>query len=444
MDVGHQSRTEAALSDADALWNFAGRRDTYALQNRQGGYATIREPLTVQILERHLAGDLTVGCYVVNEDITCRFVVLDFDFPKQALPPASTIRERIEKAIAAVGCPAKSYFFEFSGSKGYHAWIMLDAPLPQIVAYRFGLLLKRLAGANESYPRQADIGQTEKGLGNLVKLPRALHRKSGRRSDLLDGEGKPDTRPLAEIVAGISPVPRETIEGIVERSAPDITTAEASSDRPLPRTGPAPRRLCMERVLAAGVNESERGGRETWTWKVGLYLKEQAFTLDEAQEEALRWNRRNRLPLYENKVCSIIEKAYRDSRHLERCGDLAYCVPHSCPLFLTEHPELVAGCSVVDLADRGWPKYFGRGWKSVAAVVVGIEVLERRKGKKPGDSFFAPLTELALPSGVSKQTASRILKKLAAVGLIAYVPGQWRTKRAAEIARVTPYPAAIV
>ncbi len=194
MNVGHQSRTDPktdTLSEAEALWNFIGRRNAYAVQTRRGGYTAIQQPLTVQLLERHLAGEVTVGGYVVSEDGYCYFTVLDFDYPKGGLPPASTVRERIGKAIAAVGCPARSYFFESSGSKGYHAWIMFDSPVPQVVAYRFGLLLKRLAGASESYPRQADIRLTEKKVGNLVKLPRGLHRKSGRRSELLDREGKP-------------------------------------------------------------------------------------------------------------------------------------------------------------------------------------------------------------------------------------------------------------
>src|SRR2546428_4823033 len=60
---------------------FVGRRDDYAVQQGDGRYRRAGRPLTYTLLEEHLAGVQTLGTYVIDEQGTCRFAVLDADTP---------------------------------------------------------------------------------------------------------------------------------------------------------------------------------------------------------------------------------------------------------------------------------------------------------------------------------------------------------------------------
>jgi hypothetical protein len=408
------------VGDAAALFMFAGRRDLHAQQRPDGQYWTVREPITSELLQRHLSGELTVGAYVVAQDLTCAFVILDFDYkPPMGIPPATEIQKRVEKALLVSGLNPRAYLLEFSGFKGYHAWLFFDPPLPQKAAYRIGRFLKRLTGAKEAFPKQPDVTRTKKGLGNLIKLPLAIHRTSSQRSHLIGEDGELDARPLADILAGVATHPREAVEHFRFEDDEESFRKEPAA---IPRL-PSPRRLCLDNILAAGVSVSERGGRQSWAWRLGLYMRDRGVSIKEACETIRTWNRRNRPPLYDAEAAKQVENAYAEEYRLPGCGNLPYCVPHSCPLFVAEHPELVQGAEVELLADRGWARYFGRAWKSALAVYTGIVVLERRLGKQPGHIIFASRAVLAEASGVGGPTVSRILRRLAKAGLIAYVPG---------------------
>ena len=40
---------------------FCHRRDVYAVQKRDGSYFLVRQPITVDLLTRHLGGEVTCG-----------------------------------------------------------------------------------------------------------------------------------------------------------------------------------------------------------------------------------------------------------------------------------------------------------------------------------------------------------------------------------------------
>src|SRR5205085_9813156 len=51
----------------------------YAVQQRDGSYWRVREPLTLSLLATHLAGRCTLGTYLLDEFNHCSFAVFDAD-----------------------------------------------------------------------------------------------------------------------------------------------------------------------------------------------------------------------------------------------------------------------------------------------------------------------------------------------------------------------------
>jgi hypothetical protein len=103
--------------------------------------------------------------------------------------------ERLHAALAALGVPA---LLEDSGYKGRHLWIFLEAPEDAAVIRQFGGLFLRAHPLEspdlqaEFFPKQATTGG---GIGNLIKLPIGIHRRTGRRSRLLLPDGTPTPDP---------------------------------------------------------------------------------------------------------------------------------------------------------------------------------------------------------------------------------------------------------
>lgn len=61
------------------LETFVQRRDVYAVQDRNGAYRPIYQELTTHVVERHLAGEITVGHYMPDEQALTRIICFDVD-----------------------------------------------------------------------------------------------------------------------------------------------------------------------------------------------------------------------------------------------------------------------------------------------------------------------------------------------------------------------------
>lgn len=196
---------------------FSGRENVYARQwageQGEGGYTPVREPLTVTAARNHLLGNITVGVYPVRLDNTVTFFAFDVDIRKPALARARTsITEarRIKEAVAheaerlqgELGALGLSTLLEDSGYKGRHLWIFLETPEDAAVARQFGSLFLRTFPLQspdlqaEFFPKQATAGA---GIGNLIKLPLGIHRRTGRRSRLLQTDGTVFPDPYAAL-----------------------------------------------------------------------------------------------------------------------------------------------------------------------------------------------------------------------------------------------------
>lgn len=194
---------------------FAGRRDVHARQWYQrgegAGYSPVHQPLTLQHLRQHVDGEITVGVYPVCADGTCGFFALDLDITAEALRAASGSREETARLIELVKTQTIELvercelelglepLVEDSGFKGRHLWFFLAEAHSAQTVHRIATWMARLlapaagALAIEAFPRQGVVAPGK--LGNLIKLPLGIHRRSGRRAALLDDAQRPARDP---------------------------------------------------------------------------------------------------------------------------------------------------------------------------------------------------------------------------------------------------------
>ncbi|MHB1475815.1 MAG: TOTE conflict system archaeo-eukaryotic primase domain-containing protein, partial [Dermatophilaceae bacterium] len=141
---------------------------------RKGVAASSREylPLTADILESHLSGDIDVGLYPLLDGDRCWWLAADFDGSAAMLDALSYL-----KAARAVGAPVA---LEVSRSgQGAHAWLFFTAPVPAATARQVGTGLLReaialrgrmdLSSYDRLFPSQ-DVLPTG-GVGNLIAAP---------------------------------------------------------------------------------------------------------------------------------------------------------------------------------------------------------------------------------------------------------------------------------
>ena len=178
---------------------FCGREGVHARQwvdeDGRTGYSPIREPLTLQVLRNHLHGNYTLGVYPLRMDNTVHFAALDLDLShvvvsscqpgsagwKEATEALERFAELVQKQAADDGV---TLHLADSGYKGRHLWAFFSEPVPAKMARNY---LKQLIAplamppmvACEVFPKQNTVPKD--GLGNLIKIPLGVHRKTGRR-----------------------------------------------------------------------------------------------------------------------------------------------------------------------------------------------------------------------------------------------------------------------
>jgi hypothetical protein len=238
--AGNEPREGAFLpSDADCIRMhtlFAGQEGVYARQwakpGGETGYTPIHEPLTPAVMRQHFGGQFTLGVYPVRLDGTVTFFAVDLDIDKAALAHARSdpafaqeLRGALETAgprlLAALRELGFTPLFENSGYKGRHFWVFLAEPAAAEAAHLLGRLFMAWQAPHlppglhlEFFPKQASL--KGKGLGNLIKLPLGIHRRTGRRGVFLDDR----SQPLADQLSALRSAPRaarETLHAAIER-----------------------------------------------------------------------------------------------------------------------------------------------------------------------------------------------------------------------------------
>ena len=163
---------------------FIHRKDVFAEQQASGAYFPTRRAITTDDIEKHLRGEKTIGVYCLDKDNIVKWACVDLDDkknPESLLPEANKIYDSFTEF---------NRILEFSGRKGYHVWIFFKKPIQAKFAQQFVKSgLNRIGiGGVEIFPKQTELNEHRK-YGNLVKIPMAIHRVSGKKSKILKMEG---------------------------------------------------------------------------------------------------------------------------------------------------------------------------------------------------------------------------------------------------------------
>jgi len=166
---------------------FFHRSDVFSVQQSTGAYFPTRRPIEISDIEQHIAGEKTIGAYCLKTDNTVKWACVDLDGSED---PAELRRlRRVADKIYDYFNPYPR-MLEFSGRKGYHVWIFFKKPIQAKFAQQFVKSgLNRIGiGGVEIFPKQTELNEHRK-YGNLVKIPMAIHRVSGKKSKILKMEG---------------------------------------------------------------------------------------------------------------------------------------------------------------------------------------------------------------------------------------------------------------
>lgn len=204
--------------------NFIQRRDVIAVQQSNGAYMPERRPFKMNDLRDHLEGRVSLGHYLVDPGGKTRVAAFDLDFIKdpvvvegETLIPRDIWRtehlltpdltRQIQLLATGLAIRLNKWTgshvaISFSGNKGLHVYALPGEPIEAgdaMLALRatleyFGWEPSR--GNNfyrdpegrfpfveiETFPKQARIGDDPDSLGNLMRLPLGINRKTKQRT----------------------------------------------------------------------------------------------------------------------------------------------------------------------------------------------------------------------------------------------------------------------
>jgi len=268
------------------LRRFVGNPEAYAQQLKDGTWRPVREPVTDEVLQSHLDLKRTIGTYIGHQvtaqtgshgtfETSTVARTLCFDIDTGEVEDAKAIGRALEE----LGFPLSCAGIEFSGSKGYHVWLILQDYRPSHELRRVGRAVLALAPCSaEVYPRQDEV----KDLGNLVKLPGGVHQVSGKTNDFLVKVPRP--LPVSKWEEVLATLPEERAR----------------------RTASESRFPCMTAIQEEGVTE---GGRNIQLFHLATMLR-RAGVSDENVDMVIRsTNDRCEPPLDDTELAILLESS---------------------------------------------------------------------------------------------------------------------------------------
>jgi tetratricopeptide (TPR) repeat protein len=253
--------------------SFEGREGVYAKQwvspTGETGYTPVHEAFTAEVARNHILGNVTVGLYPVRLDGMVLFTAFDVDIAKSVYQTAQGDDRRMKVLLArchAVACRIADIaasggipvLLEDSGNKGRHVWILLEKPAPARLALQYARAVISLLGRPfpeihvECFPKQGFLRPGS--LGNLIKLPLGVHRRTGRPSKFL----LPDNRHVEDPLSLLRDYKRVSPEAILRWIRANRFAVEGTADSE-PHTG-GPVRGGKYGLPGDGEDDSSEGG----------------------------------------------------------------------------------------------------------------------------------------------------------------------------------------
>ena len=256
---------------------------------------TLREPPTVALWEKHLAGIRSLGIVAIREDNSCMWGAVDIDVYTVDHAAVQTLLDM--KKIPAIVCRTKS--------DGAHVYLFLNEP---VSAADMMVRLRELAafigfGESEVYPKQDTVLRDRGDVGSWLNMPYFGETRYAVRAD---GRGL-----TAEAFLNLAERNQITREQLFQ--LPLRPTVEEFKDGP----------PCLETLVATGFGE---GMRNNGMFALGTLAKK--MNPDGWEPLLEEWNRKYMTPpLPQGEMAQII-KSFRKKEYNYRCTDqpiVSYC-----------------------------------------------------------------------------------------------------------------------
>lgn len=333
------------MIELDSL--FVNRTDVYAIQTDNGAWALVAQPINTIVMQKHMDGVLTAGMYQLDEQSEVKWICFDFD-GESAETDAGNLFAHVKGTRFK-----RSALLEHTGGRGFHVWIFFSNKVAAWQAKKIANELATEAGVRcEIFPKQTriDVGS----YGNLVRLPLGVHKKTGKRSKLLE----------PETLSGIQPIFVEPEEEPVE--------VQSASHSQIHEAYP-----CWRKMFA-GVSE---GGRDIVAFTLARRLRStQGFDQQLCRIALFEWNKNNSPPMGQRDIIKTVKSAYEKEYPNIGCVQIKnsdvlaqYCDERHCPKFEQTNKVLDEIEKRVGLEFLNHPDLLGRVKKVLDEVIAGEE-----------------------------------------------------------------------
>jgi hypothetical protein len=260
---------------------------------QQGAAQTVREPPTVELWEKHLAGELGIGIVPIRDDGTCFFGAVDVDEYTGNLADLS--KQLVEMELPLILCRSKS--------GGAHMYLFCRESIPAELVRR-KLMDWAVAlgyGGVEVFPKQTRLAG-ENDFGNWINMPYFVQGDTARYA-IYNGK-----KLSAEEFLDLADLMAVDTDALTEKSAPiSKAVQEFFEDAP----------PCLQSLAQRGFGE---GSRNNGLFNIGVYLRKR-FGDDFWEEHLDQYNQRFMDPPLGHKEVSALVKSLKRKEYFYKCND---------------------------------------------------------------------------------------------------------------------------
>lgn len=200
-------------------------------------------------------------------------------------------KAQIRRAVKLVKAEGLTPHVEFSGSKGYHLWILCDETLPHETLTRAGQWI-----VDKAKIRHLDLIYPNNG---VIKIPLAIHRKTGQLCGFVDSQFEVlSAHDQIKYFFKITPDDADTLRDLAYRiKTPGHTTSpskppEIKPDVLFMQPPSSGARMSQNNLYGSLIASGEKMPNEnshTSLFRFGWYLRQQGLSLGEARKQLHAW-----------------------------------------------------------------------------------------------------------------------------------------------------------
>jgi len=173
----------SGLERAHGIYEITGQKTTAKGIKKEGHGRTLQEPLTVDVWQQHLEGEISIGVVPLKDDETCQWGCIDVDeYPIDIKQLLKTLKDM---SLPLIPCMTKS--------GGVHLFLFTKKSVP---AFKIQSKLEEIAAAmgrtgDEIFPKQYEWSKQlpkEKQTGNWLNMPYFAGEDTTRYALNVDGE----------------------------------------------------------------------------------------------------------------------------------------------------------------------------------------------------------------------------------------------------------------